>query len=92
LLDPRRLTPAQIKEAKKFFDNNKAKAFLPAHQIKVDTIRAELDEFVLRELLRVSDLESSIKKMAVLRSKLGDEPSFNGGKNSARFGSCIAFR
>jgi hypothetical protein len=47
----------------------------------VDTIRAELDEFVLRELLRVSDLESSIKKMGVLRNKLGDEPSLNGGKN-----------
>ena len=80
LLDPRKLEPTRIEEAKKFFDNNKSKAFLPAHQINVDTVRAELDEFVLRELLNVSDPADSIQKMAVLRGKLAEEPSFNGGK------------
>jgi hypothetical protein len=80
LLDPRKLKPEQVKEAKKFFDTIKFKALLSAHQIATDPIRAELDEFVLRELLRVSDMPTAIKRMAVLRNKLGEEPSFNGGK------------
>jgi len=80
LLDPRKLSLTQIKAAEKFFDSNKGKAFLPAHKINVDTMRVELDEFVLRELLNVSDPTDSIKQMAVLRSKLAEEPSFNGGK------------
>jgi hypothetical protein len=79
LLDPRKLKPAQIAKAQRFFDN-KGRAFLPAHQIRTDIMRAELDEFVLQELLCVSDLPGSINKMAFLRSKLGEEPSFNGGK------------
>jgi hypothetical protein len=45
-----------------------------------DTVRAELDEFALRELVRVADLPAAKNMMAVLRSKLGEEPSFNGGK------------
>jgi hypothetical protein len=79
LLDPRKLKPHQLSEAKKFFNGNKSKAFLPAHQIATDTIRAALDEFVLRELL-VSDMPTAIKQTAVLRRKLGEESSFNGGK------------
>ena len=50
------------------------------HQIATDAIRAELDEFVLRELLGAADMSATVKRMAVLRSKLGEEPSFNGGR------------
>ncbi len=81
LLDPRKLKPAQISEAKKFFNSNKAKALLPAHRIATDAIRAELDEFVLRELLEASNMPTTMERLAVLRRKLGEEPSFNGGKS-----------
>ena len=80
VLDPRKLEPLQIEEAKTFFDANKYVTMLPAHQIGVDTARANLDLFVLNKLLRVSNLQGNLKAMAVLRRKLGDEPSFNGGK------------
>ncbi len=80
MLDLRKLSATQIKAARAFFDKNKGRAFLPAHQIATDDARAALDEFVLRELLKVPDLPSATSKIAVLRKKLGDEPSFNGGK------------
>ena len=90
LLDPRKLKPAQLKAAQTFFDKQKVKAMLPAHQIASDMVRAELDKFVLGKLLRVSDLPAAIKRMAVLRSKLSEEPSFNGGKGNLEGGSASA--
>jgi hypothetical protein len=81
LLDPRKLNLNQIKQAKHFFNSNKSKVFLPAHLIATDVVRAELDEFVLKDLLGISDIPTAIRRMAVLRSKLGEEPSFNGGKH-----------
>ena len=80
LLDPRKLKPEQINKAETFFNNNKSKSFLVAHQVASDAVRAEIDEFVLRELLGVPDMPLAMKRMAILRSKLGEEPSFNGGK------------
>jgi hypothetical protein len=77
ILEPRKLNPDKVKEANEFFARHKGKAFLPAHQIATDAIRAELDEFVLRELLGAADISATIK---ILRSKLGEEPSFNGGR------------
>lgn len=81
LLDPRKLKPAQMNAAKKFFNSHKTKPLLPAHQIATDTIRAELDKFVLGELLGISNVSAATSRLAVLRSKLGEEPSFNGGKS-----------
>jgi hypothetical protein len=81
MLDPRGLKPNQIKEAKKFFEDNKEKEFLPAHRVGEDSMRATLDTFVLKELLGVADLPGAIAKMDVLRKKFGAEPSFNGGKD-----------
>lgn len=61
----------------------KGQTFLTAHQIEADVVRRALDEFVLRELIGVSDLPDAFKQLAVLRSKLGEEPSFNGRKGAA---------
>ena len=55
--------------------------FLPAHQLKIDSFRASLDEFVLKRLLVLPHLSESLTRIGLLRSKLSDEPSFNGGKN-----------
>jgi hypothetical protein len=81
VLDPRKLTQSQIGEAKVFFESIKHKALRPAHEIKVDAVRAELDDFVLEKLINVPDLHAFKKHMEVLRAKLSDEPSFNGGKS-----------
>lgn len=81
MLDPRKLTADQMKAAKAFFQKNKGSSFLVAHQIATDATRASLDEFVLRELLKVPNLSTAITRLATVRKKLGDEPSFNGGKD-----------
>jgi len=48
-----------------------------------DAVRAEIDTFVLKELLKIdtANLTAVIAVMATLRAKLGSEPSFNGGKS-----------
>jgi hypothetical protein len=80
MIDPRKLTDIQITDARQFFEDHKQRKFLPAHQIKMDVFRADLDDFVLKSLLRVPDQNSAYKQIAVLRGKLSEEPSFNGGK------------
>jgi hypothetical protein len=82
ILDPRKLTAATLKAADKFYAAVKGKVLLPAHQLASDAVRAEIDEFVLKELIKVpaAGLKSCTGMMTTLRSKLGSEPSFNGGK------------
>lgn len=82
ILDPRKLTAATLKKADNFYSLIKAKPLLAAHQLATDPVRAQIDEFVLKELLKVEavNLASFFGMMATLRMKLGSEPSFNGGK------------
>jgi hypothetical protein len=82
ILDPRTFAAGTLKKAEEFYGLIKAKRLLPAHQLARDPVRAEIDEFVLEELLRVDaeHLMMFIKMMTTLRMKLGSEPSFNGGK------------
>src|SRR5205807_3961471 len=81
ILDPRHLGSSKEKKARTFFDSVKSKALNPAHQLAKDAVRIDIDEFILRELL---DGGATFKEMAgmlaVVRKKLGLEPSFNGGK------------
>jgi hypothetical protein len=55
---------------------------LAAHQLANDPVRAEIDTFVLKELLEIdaASLTAISGMMAKLREKLGSEPSFHGGK------------
>ena len=82
ILDPRKLTAATLKKAEDFYALIKTKPLLPAHQLASDSVRAEIDEFVLEVLLKVdaANLMVFIELMAKLRMKVGSEPSFNGGK------------
>lgn len=80
MLDPRKLIEKKIATARDFFRDNRTEKLLSAHQIGVDTFRARLDDFVLRELLDVPDPVAATDQIRVLRCKLAEEPSFNGGK------------
>lgn len=82
ILDPRKLSAAILKKCDKFYSEVKAKALLPAHQLATDSVRAEIDMFVLTELLKIDSpsLTAFTGMLAKLREKLGAEPSFNGGK------------
>jgi hypothetical protein len=76
------LTGATLIAADKFYAVIKGKELLAAHQLASDPVRAELDEFVLKELLKINaaNLKAWLGMVATLRKKLGSEPSFNGGK------------
>ncbi|MGH9427303.1 MAG: hypothetical protein ACRD2L_13495, partial [Terriglobia bacterium] len=81
VLDPRELGAAKLKKASTFFDKWKSKPMLQAHKLADDPVRAKLDEFILKELLDCgADLSNMIATTGVLRRKLGQEPSFNGGR------------
>lgn len=81
MLDPRTLTAHQKSNSAAFFETIRTRAFLPAHQLADDPVRADLDQFVLRELLQCGPAAAvAIGMMAILREKLCSEPSFNGGK------------
>jgi hypothetical protein len=81
VLDPRALGAAKLKKASTFFDKLKSKPMLQAHKLADDPVRAEIDKFKLKELLdcgtKLSDMTVTT---GVLRKKLGQEPSFNGGR------------
>ena len=82
ILDPRKLSAATLNKSNIFYSVTKAKSLLPAHQLATDPVRAEIDAFVLKELLKIDapTLTATSEMMAKLREKLGSEPSFNGGK------------
>jgi hypothetical protein len=80
-LDPRTLKPKCSEKAEAFYNAIKNKALLPAHNLSTDPVRAELDEFVLRELVDCGPrLPTTLEMVEVLRKKLRAEPSFNGGR------------
>ncbi len=81
ILDPRKLSVATLKKSDLFYSLTKAKSLLPAHQLANDPVRAEIDTFALKELLKIDapSLTAISEMMAKLREKLGSEPSFKGG-------------
>ncbi len=81
ILDPRHLGSSKEETARSFFNSVKSKALNSAHQLAKDSVRSEIDEFVLRELLDVgANFKDMAWMLAVVRKKLALEPSFNGGK------------
>jgi hypothetical protein len=80
-LDPRTVKLGCSEKAAVFYGTIKHKTLLPAHNLSTDPVRAELDEFVLRELVDCGPkLSTMVNMIEVLRKKLRAEPSFNGGR------------
>lgn len=81
ILDPRALTAANTKKAMTFFNSIKETALLPAYKLADDPVRAQIDDFILKELLDTGVAFSDTAIMlAMVRKKLSLEPSFNGGR------------
>ena len=79
-IDPRLFTREQFAVADDIFNRFKEKDFLPANEAYHDTVRKELDQAVLIELL---GLPESIKEsLDLLRHKWCSEPSVHGGKST----------
>jgi hypothetical protein len=75
------LTPAQLQNAVKLFDEMCQKALLPIYEMDKDPVRKELDEKFCRDVLGMS--KSTLSQggaLEVLRMKLALEPSIRGNK------------
>ena len=84
MLDPRRLSEAQVKQAQDLFDDFADREFLPANEAYRDPSRVALDEAVL-ELL---DLPTQVlAPLDVLRRQWCAEPTVHGGKGTRPGGS-----
>ena len=87
VLDPRRLTPIQLKKAERIFNELVGLEFLPANEAYRDQARRQLDREVLVNLLGLP--EEIMEPLDVLRRQWCSEPSVHGGKStrpdSARF-------
>ena len=78
VLDFRALSQAQVKQAKRIFDQFKDKHFLPAYLADEDPTRDDLDRTVLCDLLGFD--ETTYQAVRQLAAKWCAEPSVHGGK------------
>ena len=78
MLDPRRLTPAQLRRAERIFNEMTGLEFLPANEAYRDQARRRLDREVLVNLLGLP--EEIMEPLDVLRRQWCSEPSVHGGK------------
>lgn len=79
-LDPRKLSPQQVSDASDIFCAFKDRALLPANEAYRDTVRQELDEAVLCDMLGFS--VDILAPLGILRSQWCEEPSVHGGKST----------
>ena len=81
VLDVTKLTEGQLNRAVAIFDDMKHKELRPINEIAKDAVRAELDTRLATEVLGFPpELVAEDGPLALLRQKLGLEPSINGGK------------
>jgi hypothetical protein len=81
ILDVTALTPEQLDNAVKIFDEMCDKKLLPFHEIDKDPVRKELDERFAREVLGVDEsILGEDRPLDILRKKLSREPSIRGTK------------
>ena len=80
MLDPRRLSEAQIEHAQTLFDEFTSRGFLPANEAYRDATRLALDEAVLVSLLGLP--QDVLEPLAVLRQQWCAEPTVHGGKGT----------
>ena len=81
VLDPRKLTEAELKQAANIFQEFQKREMLPANEAWRDTTRQALDRAVLIDLLRLH--EDILEDLALLRKQWCAEPSVHGGKGTA---------
>jgi len=77
VLDPRQLTDRQLRLAEKIFNRFKNKEFQPANMADRDSIRQELDEALLSELLGHD--KTVMKELETARSQWCNEPHLRSG-------------
>jgi hypothetical protein len=81
VLDVVALKPKQVARAVRLFDKICEEPLLPLHDIQRDPARKELDERFSRDVLRLPEsILTEDGALAVLRMKLGREPSVRGKK------------
>jgi hypothetical protein len=81
VLDVMALTPIQIAEAVRLFDDMSGKKLLPLHEVDNDSVRQELDEKFARDVLGLAaPIFASGGPLELLRMKLSREPSIRGSK------------
>ncbi len=80
VLDTRKLSATQHKQAKEIFQRFKKQEFLPANEAYRDETRQSLDRAVLVELLGLP--QAILEPLDLLRRKWCAEPSVHGGKHT----------
>ena len=80
-LDVRELSDEALASAEAFFEQLKYKRMLPVNECDHDSVREELDQCLLTEVLGIKS-ENVLKSMQTLREMLCAEPSIHGGKKS----------
>jgi len=80
VLDVSKLTVPQLEKVQKIFESFANRQMRPMHEINTDTVRKELDEAVLFDLLNLKVLKEDSSQLELLRTKLAAEPSVVGHK------------
>ncbi|RUM95414.1 hypothetical protein EET67_23300 [Pseudaminobacter arsenicus] len=84
VLDIDALSPSILKRASAIFDTFSADPMLPINELHQDSVRKQIDEAVMTEVLGLPlALHRPDGPMDLLRRKLASEPSIIGGKRSA---------
>ena len=83
-LDMRQLDQTALQNAERIFEEMKHKRMLPFNQMFEDTVRQELDQRLLSEVLGISEATHPAVHEGLhrLRERLCAEPSIHGGKQS----------
>ncbi|QDP18691.1 hypothetical protein [Sphingomonas xanthus] len=80
ILDPTSLASEQLASADVFFDGIKASKLMDVHELAVDPVRAQIDDFIIN-LLVSGDARVTVRQaLQTLRNKLAEEPSICGGR------------
>jgi len=88
VLDPRKLSPAQLATCNRMFAELKESAFLPANEAWRDGTRQELDRRLLVDVLGFN--ADDIDGLELLRLQWCAEPSVHGGKPTRPPGGGLA--
>lgn len=80
VLDPRRLSEAQVAEAGRAFDRFRDREMLPANEAYRDEVRQDLDRTLLADVLGLQP--GLLDPLAALRDAWCAEPTVHGGKTT----------
>jgi hypothetical protein len=80
-LDPRSLPSDGLTAADAFFESIKNSKLMDVHELAVDNVRAEIDDFIIDLVVPAPSRESARGALHTLRNKLASEPSICGGRS-----------